>query len=262
MNFENTADGKFIVSSSDPSAPRSGKIHLEVSQQTIKLFNWSFLPRDDGGCGFEGSVGPVTISTEGGIAFNMRTGMVLDISGLKDITLDPGIWIGVDGDFDTFTFGLRNPKLADLYVSGIGLRFKVRISDSIQPSIPIVYPPFAIGGPDAPVPPIPISIDFVDLSVNSRGNWIDVNLLVPCDVDVSWDDVDVDQFHAGVDTLPGLFAPFTNGFATTDGGTFLILPFGDEISAPIRFFLDPIMIGLDQLFFGEGEFDAYIGCPD
>jgi hypothetical protein len=47
-----------------------------------------------------------------------------------------------------------------------------------------------MGGPDNPVPPIPISVDLIDLSVNSRGNWIDVNLLVPCDIDVSWDDGD------------------------------------------------------------------------
>jgi hypothetical protein len=185
--------------------------------------------------------------------------MVLDIVGLRNITLDPGVIINVDGDFDDVTFGLRNPQIADLYASGIGIRIKVRISDSIQPSVPIVFPPINIG----PLPPFPIDIQLMDLTLNDYGKWIDVNLLVPCDVDVSWDDVDVDSFHAVVRANPGVFAPFTNGFHTADDAKMLVLPFAEQLTEALRFFVDPIAVGVAWLGgYPNAGFSAGIECPD
>lgn len=254
--FTNTADGKFIVSQPDASAPPTGNLHIEVSDQTMKILNWSLLPPEQDGCGFSKTIGPVTISSEGGLAFNLRAGIVLDVTGLHTVTLEPGIIINVDGNFSNVTFGLRDPRIVDGYASGIGLRFKVRISDSIQPSFPIVFPPVSITGFT-----FPIDVHLVDLTVNSRSNWIDINLLVPCDVDVSWDGVDITSYHGFVDTLPGLFAESTNGFTTTDNAKFFVFPFDEGISDFLRFALQPTFIAAMKLFTGTGSLDAGIRCP-
>jgi hypothetical protein len=185
----------------------------------------------------------------------LSTGIVLDIDGLKNVTLDPGVTVGVSGDFAKVKFGLRDPHIVNGYLAGVGLKITVHISDSINPSFPLVFPPIDLENLS-----FPISINMVDLSSNSTGNWIDINLLVPCDVDVSWDGVDITSYHAYVDTHPGLLSQFSNGFETTDDGTFLVAPAGDYLQ-PLRFFVQPIYILALQIFKGIGSFDAGIRCP-
>lgn len=78
----------------------------------------------------------------------------------------------------------------------------------------------------------PIDVHLVDLPVNSRSNWIDINLLVPCHVDVSW-----------------------------DGAKFLVFPSDEALSDFLRFSLRPTFVALIQVFVGKGSFDAGIRCP-
>ena len=72
-------------------------------------------------------------------------------------------------------------------------------------------------------------VDLTSGEFSGQERWdaviaINLPLLVPCDVDVSWDGVDVTMYHAHITTSPGVFATTTNGFSTTDTAHFLILP--------------------------------------
>ena len=254
LQFENTADGKFKLTQPDPAAAPTGNIHIEVSTQKLKILNWSLLPPEEGGCGFSEDLGPVTLSSVGGVRFNLSTGIVLDIDGLKNVTLDPGVIINVDGDFQKLKFGLRDPNVVDGYLGGVGLKVTVHISEDINPSFNLQWPPIDLDFA------FPLDINMVDLTSNSTANWIDINLLVPCDVDVDWDGVDITAYHGYVDTHPGLLAEFSNGFETTDNAKFIVAPAGDYLDR-VRFYLQPIYILYLKLFEDRGSFDAGIRCP-
>jgi hypothetical protein len=217
--------------------------------------NWDFSPA---GCGTSlFSVGPVSVETAGGIKFSLRTGIGLDVTQFTNLEVSPGIVVDVKGDYDDFGFQLRNPQLVDSMISGIGLKIRVHIADGIEPTIPLgTMPDWA---PDVP---IPMNVDFINLNSSEQADWINLNLLVPCDVDVSWDGVDITSYHAHITTSPGLFATTTNGFTTDDAAHFLILPeIGQLLGGVLELILNPLVVAFDQLIYGEGSFGAHIGCP-
>ena len=255
IHFENTGDGKYKVSKLDSSAPKTEHLHLEVSRQTLALLNWDFSPEGCGANIFD--IGPFRLDTAGGIKFSLRTGIGLDITNFSTMEVSPGILVDVSGDYDNFGFQLRDPELVHHEIRPIGLELTVHIADGIEPTIPIFTTP---GWFDTA--PIDMDVDFIDLTVNEQADWLNINLLVPCDIDISWDDVDITSYHAHITTSPGLFATTTNGFTTTDTAKFLVLPeIGQIIGGFLEFLLNPFVVLFDQIFYGEGSFGAHMGCP-
>ena len=255
VHFENVQDGTFKISGADGAA-KTKYLHLEMSEQTLGILDWDFSPQ---GCGTELlKVGPVTIETAGGLKFSLRTGIVIDARDFRTLEVSPGIIVDVSGDYSEFAFQLRDPNLVDTEIGGLGLKIRVHIADGINPAIPIGTTPSLLS-----MVPIPVDVDFIDFSSDEKADWIDVNLLVPCDVDVSWDGVDITAYHAHITTTPGVLASTTNGFRATNTAHYLILPYlGELLGEFFAFFINPLIVFFDQLIYGEGSFGAHIGCPN